>query len=169
MNGEQRVLVRLVAHRRPALLALGEPLERRLAIPRVDDEQVVGRRDAIRDQVVDDAAALVREQRVLRLAVADPIEIVRQRALEHGVRGRPLDVQLPHVRDIEDAPAVSHSQVLGDHAFVLDGHLPAGERHQPRAERDVASVERRAPELLCDTRRLGHERDSSARGRSDEC
>ena len=36
----------------------------------------------VHDQVVDDPAALVREQRVLRLAGRDSIEVVRERRLQ---------------------------------------------------------------------------------------
>ena len=72
------------------------------------------------------------------------------RRLEERVRLRPLDLDLAHVRDVEDAGVGAHGPVLLDDALVLDGHLPAGERHHPRPERDVAVVERRALE------RLGH-------------
>ena len=63
-------------------------------------------------------------------------------------RRRPLDLDLAHVRDVEDAGVGAHGPVLRDHALVLDGHLPAGERHQSRAGRDVAVVERRPAERL---------------------
>ena len=66
-------------------------------------------------------------------------EIVRSVACSSSSRG-PLDVELAHVRDVEDAAVGAHGAVLRDHTLVLDGHLPAGERHQPRAERDVALV-----------------------------
>ena len=53
-------------------------------------------------------------------------------------RGRAFDLDLAHVRDVEDTGARAHRPVLGDHALVLNGHLPAGERHQASTERDVA-------------------------------
>ena len=95
------------------------------------------------DQVVDDPAALVRQQRVLRLAVADAVEVVREQRLEELRARGPLDVQLSHVRDVERAGVGADGEVLGDDALVLDRHLPAGERHHPRAGRDVALVQRR--------------------------
>ena len=52
-------------------------------------------------------------------------------------------MQLAHVRDVERPGAGPDRKVLGDHALVLDGHLPAGERHQPRTGRDVTLEERR--------------------------
>ena len=48
------------------------------------------------------------------------------------------------------------SFVLGDHALVLDGHVPPGERDHARAESDVRVVEWRLPE------RGAHGRDSSS-------
>ena len=105
-------------------------------------------RDAIGDQVVDDAAALVREQRVLRLAVTELREVVREEALQELELGRAFDVDLAHVRDVEDAAVAPDGEMLGDHALVLDGHVPACERHHPRAEGDVAIVQRGASKSL---------------------
>ena len=104
--------------------------------------------EPVDDQVVDDAARLVREQRVLRVAGLEPVEVVRERRLA-AARGRSaLDLELAHVRDVEDARVGAHRHVLGDDTLVLDGHLPAGERHHPRPERDVPVVERRPAKRL---------------------
>ena len=64
------------------------------------------------------------------------------------MRSRPLDLELAHVRDVEDAGVGAHGAMLLDHALVLDRHLPAGEGNHPRAERDVAVVERRLQQRL---------------------
>ena len=106
--------------------------------------------DPVDDEVVDDSPVLVRQQRVLRLSGREPIEVVRECALQELVRARPLHLELAHVRDVEDAGIGPHRAVLLDHAGVLDGHLPPGERHHPRPELDVPVVERRVQE------RLGH-------------
>ena len=37
-------------------------------------------------------------------------------------------MELAHVRDIEDTHSLPDREMLGDHALVLDRHLPAGER-----------------------------------------
>jgi hypothetical protein len=100
------------------------------------------RAEAVCDQVVDDPAALVREQRVLRAAGLEPVEVVREQALQQLVRARAFDVDLAHVRDVEDACVGSHRAMLLDHALVLDGHLPAGERDEACPECGVAVVER---------------------------
>ena len=59
------------------------------------------------------------------------------------MRAWPFDLDLAHVRDVEDPGVGADRPVLLDHPLVLDGHLPAGERDHPRAECDVAVVERR--------------------------
>ena len=87
---------------------------------------------------------VVRQQRVLGLAVGEPREVVREQALQELELRRALDVELAHVRDVEDAAVAPDGEMLGDHALVLDGHLPAGERHHAGAEGDVAIVQRRA-------------------------
>ena len=73
----------------------------------------------------------------------------RSRArLQQLPRGRPLDLDLAHVRDVEDAGVGPHGHVLLDHALVLHRHLPAGERDEACPGGDVLVVERRSPERL---------------------
>ncbi len=154
LDGQQRVLVGRIPHLGAADLALLQPRIRRVTVARVDDEEIVVRIDPVGDQIVDDAAAVVRQQRVLRVALTELVEIVREQRLKQLVRVRALDVELAHVRDVEDAAVGAHRPVLRNDALVLDGHLPAGEGHHPRAGCDVASVERRLHQGL-------HEADSN--------
>ena len=79
---------------------------------------------------------------------AEPVEVVREERLQELARRRPLDVELAHVRDVEDAAVLAHGAVLRDDALVLHGHLPAGEGHHARACREVALVERRPQKRL---------------------
>ena len=76
------------------------------------------------------------------------VDVVRERRLEQVACGRAFDLELAHVRDVEDAGVGAHRLVLLDHALVLDRHLPAGERDHARAEGDVTVVQGRAPERL---------------------
>ena len=78
----------------------------------------------------------------------DAVEIVREQPLQILARSRAFDLELAHMRDVEDAAVIPHREVLGDHALVLHRHLPAGEGDQPRAEGDVPVVERRAQQRL---------------------
>jgi hypothetical protein len=142
LHGQQAVLVRDVADVGAAHLALLQPGEVDLAIRRVDDEQVAVGAEPVGDQVVDDAAALVREERVLGAAGLDPVEVVREQALEQLVGTRALDLELAHVRDVEDAGVGAHGAMLLDHPLVLDRHLPPGERDESCTESDVAVVKR---------------------------
>ena len=103
LDREQREVVGDVADVRAAKLALLQPAKVGLAIRGVDDQQVAVPVEPVDDQVVDDPAVLGRQQRVLRLADRDPVDVVRQRRLQQIARGRALDLDLAHVRDVEDA------------------------------------------------------------------
>jgi hypothetical protein len=146
LHGDEAVLVGRVAHLGAAWLTRLQPLEDGRAIRRVHDEVVLPVREPVDDEIVDDPAALVRQERVLRLAVPDAIEVVREHSLEERVRARPVHVDLAHVRDVERAGVGPHCAVLLDDACVLDGHLVPREGHHARAESDVALVQRRARE-----------------------
>ena len=79
LERELRPVVRLVRHVGAARVA-GEPLEVLRAVAGVDaDEQVVGGAP-VDDHVVDDAAVLAAQAAVLRLAVGDLGEVVREDA-----------------------------------------------------------------------------------------
>ena len=104
--------------------------------------------EPIEDDVVDDPAVLVRDERVLGVAGLEAVDVVGERRLEQVARRRTFDLELAHVRDVEDAGVRAHRLVLRDHALVLDRHLPAGERDHARAERDVPIVEGRSAQRL---------------------
>jgi len=125
-----------------------DPFEIRLAVRGVHDQEEAAALDPVDDQVVDDPAGPIRQERVLRAADVDLLDVVRQEPLQRSGHLRPLELEPAHVRDVEHAAVLAHSSVLRDHSLVLHGHLPAGERHQARAERDVALVERRPKERL---------------------
>ena len=114
-----------------------------ITVAGVDDEQVAVLAP-VRDEVVDDAAAVVGQQRVLGLAGCHPVEIVREHALQERVCPAPPHVHLPHVRDVEQAGRRAHRVHLVDHARVLHRHLPTGEGDEAPARLRVACVQRRA-------------------------
>ena len=121
---------------------LPEPAEVGLAVGGIDDQQIPELFESVDDQVVDDPAVLVRQERVLRLARTDLVEVVRECRLQERRGARPFDLELTHVRNVEDAAVSADRTVLGDDSFVEDRHLPAGERHHARPECDVPVVER---------------------------
>ena len=146
LHGDEAVIVGGVPHLGAAWLALLQPLVDGGAVRGVADDEVLAMRDAVHDHVVDDAAPLVRQERVLGVAVLEFVEVVREHLLQEPRRARPVDVDLAHVRDVEGARIRSDGAMLLDHADVLNGHLVPGEGHDARAESDVALVQRRARE-----------------------
>ena len=106
------------------------------------------------------------EERVLRSARLDPVEVVREQALEQLVGARALDLELAHVRDVEDAAVRPHGAMLGDDAVVLDRQFPAGEGDHASAGLDVAVVQRRAEQGLRHGRMLKAHRADGRRSYS---
>ena len=148
LDGEESVLVGDVTDVGAAMLAVLDPLEVGLPVRRIHHEEIAAALDPVDDQVVDDPAPLVRQQRVLRTTDLDLVDVVREERLEQLASRRPLDVELAHVRDVEDAAVLAHGPVLRNDSLVLDRHLPAGEGNHPGAERHVALVEGRAKQGL---------------------
>jgi hypothetical protein len=114
----------------------------------VDDEQDVIVGEPVGDQVVDRAAVLVQEQRVLRLARLDPVDVVGEHPLHERDRAGAAHLELAHVRHVEEAGMGADGLVLRDDALVLHGHLPPGEGNHPRPRCHMAVAERRVPETL---------------------
>ena len=113
-----------------------EPGEVALVVGGVGDRQVAVVGQPVGEQVVEDAAVLAAEHRVLGAADLE----LRETSLESSrwrsaSASRPGGLDLAHVRDVEDAAARAHREVLRAHALVLNRHLPARERHQLRARR----------------------------------
>ena len=132
----------------PSRARAGEPVAVSVDPRGVDHEQQVIVVDPVRDEVVDGTAVLVEEQRVLRLAHADPAQVVREHRLEIVERRRAAHLELAHVAHVEDAGMLAHRAVLGDHAFVLHGHLPTRKRNHPGPGCQVPVVKRSAAEGL---------------------
>jgi hypothetical protein len=150
LNGEERVIVGDIAHVGSRHLPFLQPAEISVTIGRVDDQQVAELIQPVGDQVVDDPAPLVGQQRVLSLPRLDPIDVIRERRLQQLGGARTFDFELAHVGDVENAAVIAHGLVLADDTRVLHRHLPAGERNHARTERNVTVVERRSQQ------RLGH-------------
>ena len=74
-------------------------------------------------------------------------DVVARHALQEGERAGTLQLELAHVRDVEEPGRLPHREVLGDHAAVLDRHLPAGEGHHLRAQGAVSGMERGSLEI----------------------
>ena len=143
LNGQKSVLIGNVPDVRAGKLAFLQPFEVGLPVRGVDDEEVTKRGELVDDQVVDDPSGLVREQGVLRSAVVEALDVVREDRLQERTGARAFDLELSHVRDVEDAAVRPHRLVLGNHPLVLDGHFPAREGNHARPEGDMTVVNRR--------------------------
>src|SRR6266511_2771113 len=143
LQRELRPVVRLVLHVGAAGVR-GEPVEVLLAVPGVHaDEEILGGAP-VHDDVVHDPAGLAAEAPVLRLAVGDLGEVVREDPVERRERLRAAEDDLAHVRHVEEARARPDRLVLRQDPGVLDRHLPPGELHQAGAGTYVSFVEGRA-------------------------
>ena len=126
-----------------------EPGEVGLVVARVRDGQEAVGAEPVREQVVEHAALLVAQHGVLRAVLGDLGDVVGEEPLEELLRSRPGRLDLAHVADVEHPGPLAHGHVLlADPAWVLHGHLPAGERNQPRPLGDVAVVQRGSLECL---------------------
>ena len=118
-----------------------QPLEVRVGVGGVVDDQPALPGQVVDEDVVLDAPAFVAVERVVGLAHRQGRHVEgRYRAQQRRC------LRAPHpgsreVRDIEDAGALAHGLVLGDDALVLEGHLPAGKRREACAERRMALMQ----------------------------
>ncbi len=121
-----------------------------------DQEPLLGQ--AVDDQVIEDPAVRGADHRVV--GPADR-EAGRLRDDGRGQRlGRlgPLDEQLAHVGQIEQAGPLADGPVLLEDAGVLERHLPAAERGQLRPGRLVPPDQRRGVDLGLGVGRVGLDR-----------
>ena len=102
---------------------------------------------AVDDHVVDRGAVRQGQGRVLGLPVRQLRDVVGGDPLQEVLGPRPRDLELAHVRDVEQARGPAHREVLGDEARVLDGHVPATEGDHPGPALPVDGVEWRLAEL----------------------
>ena len=101
--------------------------------------------DAIHDDVVHDRPALVAEKPVARLPHVEARDVARDQPIDGSLRAPAAEVELPHVRQVEEPGARTNGAVLGDDPRVLDWHLVAREGDHLRTEVPMLVVERRAP------------------------
>src|SRR5438132_13403015 len=89
---------------------------------RVDDQQKFLLADSIDDQVINNAATLVEQKRVLPHADTELVDVVCEHDVEPFAGACSFDYQLPHLLNVEDADVVSHSLMLLDYTPVLYTH-----------------------------------------------
>ena len=98
---------------------------------------------ARRDQVVENAAAVAREQRVAHLSGAETLYVARHQSLQRRVRVRSDETDLAHVTHVEERSAAPRLPVLGEIARrIPQRHLIPGEGRHAHLRRPVHGVER---------------------------
>ncbi len=117
------------------------PLQVARVVGGVGDRQEALGAQAVGEEVVEHPPVLAAEHAVLRAAHRDRGDVVGEQPLQQRLSAGADGFELAHVRDVEDPAAPAHRQVLGAHAGVLHGHLPARELDQLRAGGDVAVVQ----------------------------
>ena len=110
----------------------------------VHHEQPLGLADAVDDQIVDHAAALVQHQRVLPVTGREAVHVVCKEAVQPCRRARALCKKLTHVRNVEDPECAAHCVVFVHDSRILHRHVPAAEADHFSTETDVLGVEWRA-------------------------
>jgi hypothetical protein len=122
----------------------GDPLPVLVDVARVHRQHVSVTAEPVHGEIVDDAAVRMAEHGVLHLADVQHGGVVGGERLQRRERLRPLDFELAHVADVEEADCAADGAVLLDDTRVLHGHFPAAERHHAGAGLDVRVVERSA-------------------------
>ena len=120
-----------------------QPCEIFVCARRIHHQQKFRVADSICDQVVNDPAAFVQQERVLPLADLQLVDVVGQHRVQPAARVASIDDQLTHVRNVEHPDVVSHGLMFFHDAGVLNRHQPAGERHHLRAVFYVLVIQRR--------------------------
>ena len=95
-----------------AVGVLAEPGEVPLVVGGVGDGQVALVAEPVGEEVVEDAAVLAAEHRVLGAADLELGDVVGEQPLEQVERAGPLGLDLAHVGDVEDAAGLADGEVL---------------------------------------------------------
>ena len=93
----------------------------------VHDEQVFFLFESVGDEVIDDPAAFIQEDRVLGMAYRKCGEIVGEQSVEPGRGTIAAHKKLAHVGDVEDTTGLADGFVFLKDPSVLNGHFPACE------------------------------------------
>jgi hypothetical protein len=120
----------------------GDPGEVFVDITAVDDQHEVAGRKAIHEHVVDKRAVGCGQRGIVRLIHLKARGVVARDVLHRGEGVLAGNLDLAHVRHVEESGAGADSQVLGRDAGILHGHVPAAKGDHPRAKGDVNSVKR---------------------------
>jgi hypothetical protein len=146
LDGEHRVAVGAVVDVDVELAGLLlEPRQVLGVVGGVGHREIAVRAEVVGEEVVENAAVLAAQHRVLGAARGDLRDVVGQDPLQERLGLGPARLNLAHVADVEHPDGGPDGHMLGLDALVLDGHLPAGEVDQLGSSGNVVVVQRRAP------------------------
>ena len=112
-------------------------------VRRVPDEQVALPVEPVHVRVIDDAALLVAEQRVMPATLGDLRDVVGERTPQEALCVAADDEQPSHMGHVEHTGGAPYRMVLLDNPPVLDGQQPAAEVDDAAALLFVQVEERR--------------------------
>ena len=160
LNGEQAGRQRsVVEDGLEALETLGERVGHDRGVARVGDDEEAGLGQAVDDEIIDDAAVRRADHRILG-ATDIQARGIRDEGGRQGLAGvLAHDVQLAHVRQVEQPDPLADGPVLLDDRAVLNRHEPAAELDQPGAELAVLVAQGRDVDLRLEG--VGHEAASA--------
>ena len=108
----------------------------------VDHRHPLGLAHAVNDQVVDHSGVFVEQEAVAAGADGQGSKVLRDQAGKRVQAVRPRNPKGVHVRGVENTRVVAHARVLGQHALVLDRHIPSAEVYHARVESGVTFIKR---------------------------
>lgn len=124
----------------------GSPLSQRrghnLGVAGVGHHKVLVFTPPVGNEVVDDAAVFLADQRVLGLAHGNRGQLAGQGVVQEGCGVRAGYPHFAHVGEVEQSGGVADSVVFGQLGVVLQGHLPAAEVGEGCAGNLVLLIER---------------------------
>ena len=124
LDGQERIGIRKVPHLGPELLVVFRNVFPVLInIGCIDHQQIRLILHPVHDQVIHDAALLVRQAAVLGAAHFEFGGIVGSDILDQVEGLWSLDQKLSHMRHVKDPYAFAHSLVFGIYPFVGNGHF----------------------------------------------
>ena len=156
LDRQLRVVVAEVIHmhaRHPAD-NLPHPLDIFLPRPRVDDDQVVVVRKFMHHHIVNKRPIRIQHRRVLCLPNGQLRRIIHAELLHRSQRPRSPQLNIAHMRNVEDAYTRAHGHMLGDQARILDRHIPAAKIDHLGLCRTMHSVQRSFTKCSCISHRL---------------
>ena len=118
-----------------------EPLEVPLVVGGIGDGRITVIVQPIGEQVVEHAAVLTAETRVLVPPTWIFETSLESRRWKQLRRPRPLGLDLAHVGDVEDTAFAADPEVLVADPVVLNGHLPSRRRDQLRPGHDMCFIQ----------------------------